>query len=287
MGRAFRDRYQQAVAVGRRAGNDIICDLSKEIPELGQGHDIVIHAAGKAHVVPKDESESGLFFLVNFEGTKNLVKGIEKTGKLPELFVLISTVAVYGLTEGEMITEEQPLNPVTPYAQSKVEAEQFLLNWGRKNGVKIGILRLPLVAGPRPPGNLGAMIEAISRGRYFRIGKARARKSMVWVEDIPTVLSALMTREGIYHLTDGYHPHLYEIEDWILRNSGRKHIPVLPAWLVKPLASAGSIISNRFPLTTDKVIKLTSTLTFDDEKARAELRWKSSVVTEQKIADEP
>jgi nucleoside-diphosphate-sugar epimerase len=38
--------------------NDRFCvNLSREIPQLSQSYDVVLHAAGKAHVVPRTEAE--------------------------------------------------------------------------------------------------------------------------------------------------------------------------------------------------------------------------------------
>jgi len=95
----------------------ISCDLSQAIPQLKDTFDMVIHAAGKAHVVPKNGEEEKLFFDVNYLGTINLLQALEKNP--PKSFVFISTVAVYGLEEGDLITEDFPLNGSTSYAKSK------------------------------------------------------------------------------------------------------------------------------------------------------------------------
>ena len=75
--------------------DQIIVNLAKEIPEFDRHYDIVLHACGKAHVVPKTEAERQAFFDVNYQGTVNLCAGLEKVG-VPKALVFISTVAVYG-----------------------------------------------------------------------------------------------------------------------------------------------------------------------------------------------
>ena len=55
---------------------------------------MVIHAAGKAHSVPKTAFEKQQFYDINVLGTQNLLAGFEKIG-LPKQFVFISSVAVY------------------------------------------------------------------------------------------------------------------------------------------------------------------------------------------------
>jgi dTDP-4-dehydrorhamnose reductase len=48
-----------------------------------------------------------------------------KKSSLPKSFIFISTIAVYGCETGEEITKEHPLNGDSPYALSKIQAEQF------------------------------------------------------------------------------------------------------------------------------------------------------------------
>ena len=87
----------------------IHANLAKFVPELPEQYDMVLHAAGKAHVVPKTEAEKQSFYDVNYHGTVNLCKALELVGP-PKAMVFISTVAVYGCEVGDMITEEYPLN---------------------------------------------------------------------------------------------------------------------------------------------------------------------------------
>ncbi|MEP7106936.1 MAG: NAD-dependent epimerase/dehydratase family protein [Ferruginibacter sp.] len=243
--------------------------------------DIVVHAAGKAHSVPGSPEEEKVFFDVNFEGTKNLCIALEKLTLRPMSFIFISTVAVYGLDSGKMISENHPLNGETPYAKSKIFAENWLRDWAGKNSIKLGIIRLPLVAGPNPPGNLGAMINGIRSGHYLSIGKADAQKSIVWQEDIANVIPVLSEKGGTYNLTDGRHPSFKQLEIVISRNL-RKRVPVtIPIYVAKILAYAGNLMGRSFPINSDKLKKITSTLTFDDSKAINILDWKPSSVIEK------
>ncbi|KAA3640049.1 MAG: NAD-dependent epimerase/dehydratase family protein, partial [Bacteroidetes bacterium] len=155
--------------LGRSFSNDIVVDLGKQVPEMAVPIDFVVHCAGKAHVVPKNIEEAEQFFLVNEQGTINLLMGLEGLKTLPRLIIFISTVAVYGLNKGEQIDESFPLNGRTPYARSKINAEHAVKKWCKKNGVKAVILRLPLVVGKDAPGNLRTLTRAIHKGRYFSI----------------------------------------------------------------------------------------------------------------------
>ncbi len=55
--------------LGFNNSDDYQFDLSNGIPKLTEGFDIVLHAAGKAHSVPKSPQEAEIFFNVNVNGT--------------------------------------------------------------------------------------------------------------------------------------------------------------------------------------------------------------------------
>ena len=247
-------------------------NIANNIPEFNEPFEVILHAAGKAHIVPKTEKEKKLFFDVNYEGTKNLCKALEKS-YLPKAFVFISTVAVYGLEAGKNITEEYPLNGDTPYALSKIEAEQFLTEWCRKNNVVLSIIRPSLIAGPNPPGNLGAMIKGIKTGRYLSIAGGKARKSVLMVHDIARLLPALIEKGGVYNVCDDSQPTFRELEVLIAQQSGKKLSQSIPYWLAKPMALVGDLLGQKAPINSLKLSKITESLTFSNEKAKRELNW--------------
>jgi nucleoside-diphosphate-sugar epimerase len=200
-------QQDEILTIGRQPTNHFVCDLASDIPILNAKKiDLVIHAAGKAHSVPKTKAEKKVFFDINLTGTHNLLKAIEKLGELPKLFVFISSVAVYGKESGVNITEEAPLQAKDPYGLSKIQAEDLVSTWCKKNNVICTILRLPLLVGVKPPGNLGAMIRGIQKGYYFNIGGGKAKKSMVLLKDVVQFIPKIALSGGIYNLTDGENP---------------------------------------------------------------------------------
>ncbi|GGF51643.1 NAD-dependent epimerase/dehydratase family protein [Echinicola rosea] len=279
---ALEEESNMHVVTVGRSNADIQVDIRDvfTIP-TSENFDMVIHAAGKAHSNPITTKEENEFHLVNFEGTKNLCRALEGLGVIPKKFIFISTVAVYGVTEGIDIKEEHPLNGVSAYAYSKILAETWLQDWAYKHNVTLGILRLPLIVGPNPPGNLQKMISGIKSGRYLSIGDANARKSMVFGEDIAKIIPLLAKKGGTYNLTDGYHPTFRELEMVIAASLERKKPIKVPFWFANGLARIGDITGNRFPIDSDKLKKITSVLTFDDSKARKELGWSPSNVLEK------
>ena len=252
-------------------------DLSKNIPRLDKQFDLVIHVAGLAHSVPKTEEQIKQFYKVNVSGTLNLLNGLDRS-YLPKMFVYISSVAVYGETNAELINEECALKAIDPYGKSKIDAEELVLNWCETNNIVCTILRLPLLVGSNPPGNLGDMIKGIKRGYYFNIGGGFAKKSMVLASDIAKFLLMAADVGGIYNLTDGYHPSFFELSSNISKQLGKSTPMNLPISIASLLAVAGDFLGNTSPLNSLKLRKITSDLTFDDSKARKAFGWKPTSV---------
>jgi nucleoside-diphosphate-sugar epimerase len=279
--RTLATQQVKVVLIGRHMNDDIFCDLSLSYPLIpAHNIDVVIHSAGKAHIMPKNDTEKQAFFDVNVKGTQNLLHAIEASGKLPKSFIFISTVAVYGVDQGMNIDENAPLLAKDPYGLSKIQAEQIVLVWCEENNVICTILRLPLLAGANPPGNLGTMIKGIKKGYYSNIAGGRAQKSMVLASDIAQCILKVSEIGGIYNLTDGYHPTFSELSRTISLQLGRKYVPNIPLFFAKIMAKFGDFYGDNFPINSSKLLKIVSPLTFDDSKARKAFGWNPRKVLE-------
>lgn len=282
--RPILEKTYQVVTIGLTSEDNYTVNIAKEVPELKEHCEIVLHAAGKAHVVPRTEEEKKAFYDVNLQGTKNLCAALEKSG-IPQAFIFISTVAVYGCEFGSNITEKHPLNGDTPYALSKIQAEKFLTEWCNKHGVILSIIRPSLIAGPNPPGNLGAMIKGIKTGRYLSIGGGKARKSVLMVEDIAHLVPILVKRGGIYNVCDDEQPSFRQLETVICTQLGKKLPISIPFWVAKCMAIVGDCLGKKAPINSLKLKKITESLTFSNEKAKRELGWKPTPVLENFIIE--
>lgn len=251
-----------------RTSGDYKISLENKSPDFSQSFELVIHAAGKAHSVPKTDEERNEFYKVNVVGTQNLLKSLKRSG-LPKEFVFISSVSVYGQEIGSNITEEYGLDASDPYGLSKVEAEKIVIKWCEDNNVICTILRLPLLVGENPPGNLGAMIKAINKGYYFNIAGGKAKKSMVLAKDVASFISVVAPIGGVFNLTDGNHPSFTELDFAISKRNSLS----LPLILAKLMGKFGDLLGDKAPINSSKVKKITSDLTFDDSKARNLLGW--------------
>lgn len=273
------EKQYEVTTCGITSDDMIKANLAKEVPELDKHYDVVLHACGKAHVVPKTEAERQAFFDVNYQGTVNLCAALEKIGA-PKALVFISTVAVYGCEYGELITEEHPLNGDTPYAKSKIMAEEYLTDWCKKNNVVLGILRPSLLAGKNAPGNLGAMVNGVRKGFYMNIAGGKVVKSILMAEDIARILPALTEKGGIYNVCDTRQPSFGELSVSVAKQLG-KHKPIsIPYWMAWCMAKVGDLLGSKAPINSYKLEKMTKSLTFSNEKARRELGWEPLDVLE-------
>ena len=269
----------EVVTCGIAPDDTIKANLAKEAPQLDHHFDIVLHACGKAHVVPKTDAEKQAFFDVNYKGTVNLCSALEKVG-VPKALVFISTVAVYGCEYGNLITEEHPLNGGSPYAKSKIMAEKYLTEWGKKHNVVLGILRPSLLAGKNAPGNLGAMVNGVRKGFYMNIAGGSVVKSILMAEDIAHILPFLIEKGGIYNVCDTRQPSFGELSVSVANQLGKRKPISIPYWMAWCMAKVGDLLGSKAPINSYKLKKMTKSLTFSNEKARRELGWEPLDVLE-------
>lgn len=257
----------------------IKANLAKEVPVLPEKYDVVLHACGKAHVVPKTEAEKQAFYDVNYTGSVNLCKALEKVG-FPKALIFISTVAVYGCEYGDLINESHSLEGDSPYAKSKIMAEEYLTKWCLDHQVRLGILRPSLLAGKNAPGNLGAMVKGIKKGYYMNIASGKVVKSILMAEDIARLVPLLEKKGGVYNVCDTRQPSFGEISLSVAKQLGKGKPLDIPYWLAWCMAKVGDLLGNKAPINSYKLEKMTKSLTFSNEKARRELGWEPLDVLE-------
>lgn len=277
--RPILEKNYDVHTIGLTDDDDIKFNLAKEVPPINTHYDVVLHAAGKAHMVPKTEAEKQVFYDVNYQGTVNLCKALENAG-IPKALIFISSVAVYGCEFGDNIDEFHPLNGDSPYAKSKIMAEKYLTEWCTKNGVVLGILRPSLLAGKNAPGNLGAMVKGIKKGYYMNIAGGKVVKSILMAEDIARLVPLLEKKGGVYNVCDTRQPSFGEISESVARQLGKGKPLSIPYWMAWCFAKVGDLLGSKAPINSYKLEKMTKSLTFSNLKARKELGWEPLDVLE-------
>ena len=147
------------------------------------GVDVVIHAAARVHVI-RDNSFDPLteFRRVNVEGTLNLAR--QAATERVHRFIFISSIGVNGAQSSKPFSETDIPNPTEPYAISKLEAENSLLEMTRRSSMELVIIRPPLVYGPGAPGNFARLYRAVERGIPLPLGAINNRRSFIGLDNL-------------------------------------------------------------------------------------------------------
>ncbi len=132
--------------------------------------DVVVHAAGIVHI----KAEKRLYHEVNYELTKKLAE-IAKESEVGH-FIFISTMSVYGKTEGE-INKDTPLLPNNPYGKSKLLAENAVLKL-TDDKFSVTVIRPPMVYGKGCPGNYARLSALVRRIPLFPL--VNNKRSMIF-----------------------------------------------------------------------------------------------------------
>jgi nucleoside-diphosphate-sugar epimerase len=172
-----------------------------------KGVDAVLHLAARAHVLKETEPDPARAYReANTAATIRAAQAAAAAGV--RRFVFMSTVGVHGRPgDPTPLTENSPANPEDDYSRSKWEAEQGLIDLGRRTGMEIAILRSPLIYGPGNPGNFLRLLRWVDRGVPLPFGRVRNRRSLVGVANAADALVALVRHPaaagGTYLVSDG------------------------------------------------------------------------------------
>ncbi len=107
---------------------------------------------------------------------------------------------------------------------------------------------------------------------------------MLMAEDIAHLLPLVAEKGGVYNVCDTYQPTFGQIAESVARQLGKKKPISIPYWMAWCMAKVGDILGSKAPIDSEKLKKITESLTFSNEKARKELGWEPlDVLTNYKI----
>ncbi|MCD1258096.1 NAD-dependent epimerase/dehydratase family protein [Paenibacillus athensensis] len=151
--------------------------------------DVVFHLAAQADV-QRSIKEPSYDAAVNLLGTAHVLEAARHVGVRKIIFA--STSGVYGNLERERLSENDPVAPISFYAQSKAAAEAHIRLFHELHDLPYTILRYANVYGPRqtPKGEGGVVALFMSRilsGQPLRVfGDGEQTRDFIFVEDIVT-----------------------------------------------------------------------------------------------------
>ena len=152
------------------------------------GAEVVVHCAARAHMLRDVVADPlAAFRQVNRDGTLSLARAAAAAGV--RRFVFVSTIGVNGAeTRERAFRSDDPVAPHSPYAVSKLEAEQGLASIGAETGMEVVIVRPPLVYGPGAPGNFAAMMKWLAKGVPLPLGAVHNKRSYIALANLVDLL---------------------------------------------------------------------------------------------------
>jgi UDP-glucose-4-epimerase GalE len=140
----------------------------------------VLHFAGRISVEESVNDPAG-YRRANVDVTVRLARAAARAGVLA--FVFSSSAAVYGTPDRVPIPEDHPIRPVSPYGESKAEAERALA----ASGLTVACLRYFNAAGAEPEAGLGERHDPETHLIPLAIAAAAAGRPLsVFGTDWPT-----------------------------------------------------------------------------------------------------
>lgn len=205
-------------------------DLANPEAVLGamSGCEAVFHL-GALIPIPYSYRHPREFVTANVEGTLNVLEAARR--EEPARIVHTSTSEVYGTAQRVPIDEEHPLRPQSPYAASKVGADQLALSYQRSFGTPVVVARPFNTYGPRQSAR--AVIPTIATQALARdvveLGATAPTRDFLYVEDTAAGIVACAEADGVdgevVNLGTGSEITIGELAERILRLAGRD-VPV-------------------------------------------------------------
>ncbi len=215
------------------------------------GADVVVHLAARVHVMQETAVDPlAEFRRANVDATRVLGEAAAAAGVLD--LVLASSVKAVGGETATPWTEGTVPRPVDAYGRSKLEAEQVTRDLALRRGLRVSVLRLPLVYGPEVRGNMLRLFALVDRGIPLPFGAVRNRRSMLYVGNLVAAVKAVLERPQAgfrtFFVTDLRDLSLPELLRLIAGALGRRArlLPVPPGLLrlILPSAEAGRLIGS-------------------------------------------
>ena len=238
-----------------------------------EGVDYVYHLAAMVSV-PESIERPDECRGINAEGTLVVLEEAARAGV--KKVVLSSSCALYGDNPVSPKHEELTPEPLSPYAQSKLDAEVHCERFRREGRIQTACLRYFNVYGPRqdPESDYAAVIPLfIDRARGNRTlavyGDGEQTRDFVFVKDVVGANEHAATHEdvaGVYNVACGGQTSVNDLARLIIRQVGSsstvEHAPGRPGEVKLSLASVEKLAATGFRAVTSFENGLKATIDF-------------------------
>ena len=167
------------------------------IDSIFKGVDIVINMAALISI-PYSYKASKSYIDTNVLGLLNLMNSSISANV--KQFIQISTSEVYGSPKNVPINENFPLNAQSPYAASKIAADQLALSFHKSFNLPVTIVRPFNTYGPRQSTRaiIPSIITQALKKNIIEIGSTYPTRDLLYVEDtVGGIISAIGNKKSI------------------------------------------------------------------------------------------
>lgn len=196
--------------------------------------DCVIHLAGIAHDLSNQYTPED-YFKVNDQNTRNLYDAFLKSKATR--FIFLSSIKAAVDIASVPVTETVTCKPVTPYGQSKRQAEIYIQSQPLPAGKKYYIMRPCMIHGPGNKGNLNLLYKFVKTGLPYPLGAFSNKRSFLTVDNFNFIVSRFLDgtiESGVYHLADDGFLSTTELYRLIAKEAGKRSVVLnIPAGLIE------------------------------------------------------
>lgn len=206
---------------------------------VGQSN-IVIHFAAETHVT-RSIYDDAIFFETDVLGTQRVSNAVLQNREKIDKFIHISTSEVYGTASSKKMSEDHPLNPLSPYAAAKAGADRLVYSYIATHKIPATIIRPFNMYGPQQHLEklIPRFITSCILGEPLSIhGTGESKRDFTYVEDLARAIDLVIHAPAekvageVFNVGSGKDISVNEIADITLklmkgvdRGSSKKHNP--------------------------------------------------------------
>ena len=219
----------------------------------------------------KKTSEPEIYFKINTGLTQKIYDWFLQSSA--KKFIFFSSVkAAADFVPGDFLTEDIVPNPIGPYGESKIKAEEYILSHPAVDK-QVYILRPCMIHGPGNKGNLNLLYGVVKRGMPWPLGAFENRRCFTSIGNLCFAIESLLTKDvasGIYNMGDDESLSTNELISVICNALGKKtHIWHLSKGLMNGMAKVGDVL--HLPLNSERLTKLTENYVVSNAKIKKAL----------------
>ncbi|MDP3730030.1 MAG: NAD-dependent epimerase/dehydratase family protein [Candidatus Omnitrophota bacterium] len=252
-----------------------------------QGIDIVYHSAALADewISPKEA------YRVNVEGTKNILDAAMEAKV--KRFVFISSLAVLGMKDHHGTPADAPYHKTgDSYIDTKIDSERLVMDYYRKYGLPVTVVRPGFVFGPRDNKLIPRLSDRLGKKQFMFVGSGKNKINAVYIENLTdAIISAGLSEKAVgqkYNVTNDSGMTLEAlvlsiVDIWKFERP-KKHIPKFMAYLVcNVLTAMARLAKAKEPpyITRTRIKFLSLNLDFDIDKTKKDLGYSPRVSIEE------